>query len=146
MSQFTTPLRTEFDNTIPEKPFVVLESFIYEIGELGSHRSIRVPAGFRTDFASVPRPFRNLFSPAGTYGKAAVIHDYLYNDGYVTEMLIDSETGDTYERHINVSRKEADDIFLEGMIVLGVGWWTRTLIYRAIRFGGRGETWSANGS
>jgi hypothetical protein len=61
-------------------------------------------------------------------------------------MLIDSETGDTYERHINVSRKEADDIFLEGMIVLGVGWWTRTLIYQAIRLGGRGETWSANGS
>lgn len=39
---------------------------------------IRVPAGFVTDFASIPRAFWVVLPPTGKYGKAAVVHDYLY--------------------------------------------------------------------
>ena len=38
---------------------------------------IIVPKGFRTDLASVPRPFWSIIPPMGRYSQAAVIHDYL---------------------------------------------------------------------
>jgi len=37
-----------------------------------------VPAGFVTDFASIPRVFWSIFKPDGNYAYAAVLHDYLY--------------------------------------------------------------------
>jgi hypothetical protein len=40
--------------------------------------AVVVPAGFVTDFASVPRAFWSLFRPDGNYAYAAVLHDYLY--------------------------------------------------------------------
>lgn len=81
-------------------------------------QTITVPAGFQTDFASVPRFFWRLFPPTGNYCPAAVIHDWLY-------------------RMTDVDRKLCDDVFLEGMAVLGVNWITRYTIYRAVRiFGG----------
>lgn len=39
---------------------------------------VTVPAGFVTDFASVPRLVWAFISPWGKHGKAAVLHDYLY--------------------------------------------------------------------
>jgi hypothetical protein len=140
MSSFTTPLRLEFDyHGDPRKPFVLIEAFRYDIGEKDSAKWVTVPIGFRTDFASIPRPFRNFFSPFGDYGKAAVLHDGLYNEVWISHLLIEELTGDTYERHYHPTRKEADDIFKEAMEVLGVGWWTRITIYSAVRIGGRGK-------
>lgn len=39
---------------------------------------ILVPAGFITDFASMPFGVRNLFPPIGIYARPAIIHDLLY--------------------------------------------------------------------
>lgn len=79
---------------------------------------IRVPVGFVTDYASVPRGLWNLFPPNGRYAPAAVVHDFLY-------------------RRTLLDRGVCDRILLEGMDVLGVSWMTRHLIYRAVRmFGG----------
>lgn len=137
MSSFTSPLRLEFDyEGDSQKPFVLTEAFTYRIGGVEENKQVTVPVGFRTDFASIPRPFRNLFSAVGKYSKAAVVHDFLYNGGWVTQILIDDVTGDTFERHWHPTRKEADDIFLEAMKVLGVGWFTRTSVYLAVRAGG----------
>ena len=48
----------------------------------GQHVGIVVvPAGFATDFASVPRAFWRLLPPFGEYMLAAVVHDYLYAVG-----------------------------------------------------------------
>src|SRR5437868_748210 len=44
----------------------------------GSVQPIVVPAGFVTDFASIPRAFWSGMSPHGQYSRAAVLHDYLY--------------------------------------------------------------------
>src|SRR5262249_35732270 len=41
-------------------------------------KSIMVPRGFVTDFASVPRLFWSLLPPIGRYGYAALFHDYVY--------------------------------------------------------------------
>lgn len=72
-----------------------------------------------TDLASVPRIFWTLLPPDGKYAKAAIIHDYLYDNAQRT-------------------KKEADRIFLDGMTVLGVPKWKRTVMYWAVRVFGRG--------
>lgn len=55
--------------------YVVSEPLVYR---RKSGQVITVPAGFRTDLASVPRLFwRVLPRDGGTYRAAAVVHDYL---------------------------------------------------------------------
>ena len=112
-SSFLTPLIIEY---LDGKTYRLCQGFCYQtcIGELGQ---IKVPEGFKTDFASVPRGLWNIFPPTGEYGKAAVIHDFLY-------------------RCTNVDRKICDQVLLEGMEVLGVGWLSRKLVYRAVRLFG----------
>ena len=80
--------------------------------------TITVPAGFRTDFASVPRALWSILPPWGKYSPAAVVHDWLYYCGMYPRVV-------------------ADEIFLFLMERVGVSWWKRRIMYRAVRtFGG----------
>ncbi len=119
MSSFTTPLIVEF---LGANRWRLAESFEYHLGELGSGVVIRVPAGFETDFASVPRLLWPLLPPTGSYGKAAVLHDYLY----ATQQIAGQ----------SITRAKADEVFLEAMAVLGVGWLKRHTVYWGVRLGG----------
>ena len=79
---------------------------------------IKVPKGFVTDFASIPRVFWSIFPPNGNYVKASVIHDYLY-------------------RLVGCSRFFADAVFREAMFQLKVSTWKRLALYYVVRiFGG----------
>ncbi len=113
MSSFTKPLILKF---LDEAPFFELhEEFEFFIDHTEEVKvTFTIPKGFRTDFASIPKAFRMIVSPIGLHGKAAVLHDYLCEYGYMT-------------------RKEADEIFLEAMKILGVGWVRRTIMYKAVR-------------
>jgi len=112
MSSFTKPLRIE---DVDGRNFRLLESFIYYTNK---KEVICVPEGFITDFASIPRLFWSIIgSPIGRYGKAAVVHDWLYHTQ-------------------KYSRKYADAIFLEAMAVLGVNWLKRRTMWLAVRIGG----------
>lgn len=91
----------------------------FTFGSVTLERVIELPEGFQTDFASIPRVFWNLLPPTGSYGKAAVIHDFLYRTPFYA------------------TRAQADLVLLEAMTDLGVGWWTRQIIYRGVRLGGR---------
>jgi hypothetical protein len=83
-------------------------------------RTILVPAGFVTDFASIPRFFWRLLPPTGRYGKAAVIHDFLYRTPTAP-----------------FTRAEADQVFADAMADLGVRAATRRAMWAAVRtFGG----------
>ncbi len=117
MSSFTSPLKIEpvDDNMTKWK---LLEPFEFYIDEEGRRIYYKVPAGFITDFASVPKIFWNILPPWGKYGKAAVLHDYLYR----TKL---------------VSRKKADEIFLLSMKVLKVSFCKRYLMYLAVRIFGK---------
>ena len=126
MSSFTTKLRLEY---LDGREWRVLEDFLYEVGTEGSGIVVTVGAGFETDFASIPRGLWNLFPPTGPYGKAAVVHDCLYR----TQALMGQP----------ITRKRADDIFLEAMGVLHVGRFTKYTVYWAVRFGG-GRIWRAH--
>jgi len=124
MSSFTKPLILKFlDERHDLYRFELVEAFEYHVGGLDSGVVIQVPAGFRTDFASVPRVLWTIVPPVGLYGKAAVVHDFLYVSQPCT-------------------RLEADRIFLDAMEVLGVPLVQRSLMYKAVRLGGGGG-WKA---
>ena len=71
--------------------------------------TVVVPPGFVTDFASVPRPFWWWIAPWGRHGRAAIVHDFLYQRGSVT-----APGGGTRRP----SKRESDRIFRQAMAVL----------------------------
>lgn len=107
----------------------------YEVGEEGSGETITVPAGAETDLASIPSFAWSIgFPPDGPWLKAAIVHDFLYR----TRGACDLDSQSWRTRAEPYSRKEADKILREGMKVLGVGAFERTVIYNAVRLGGEG--------
>lgn len=117
MSEFTSPLILMM---LPHREWSVQEKFEYHVGQLGSGIVIRVPKGFKTDLASIPRIVWPILPPHGYYGKAAVIHDYCYV-------------------HSIESKRWADDVLLEAMSVLGIPSWKKIVIYWSARIFGRGN-------
>ena len=118
MSAFTTPLNVQY---VDGKHWMLLSPFTYHVGHEDSDEHIFVHAGFHTDFASIPRLLWPVLGhPTGKHGKAAVIHDFLY------------------QHPDNRTRRRCDQIFLEGLKVLKLSWWKRTVMYSAVRIGGRG--------
>ena len=87
-------------------------------------QKVRVPVGFVTDFASVPRLFWSLLRPDGEYSYAAVIHDYLYWEQPCDRIL-------------------ADEIFKLCMEEFKIGGATVASIYAAVRIGGA-SAWEEN--
>jgi|SRR5215217_1560451 len=108
---------------------IVSSPFAFISKEVGP---VDVEVGFDTDFASVPRGLWNLYPPDGEYTEAAVIHDALYWHQATAEK--DGKP---------VTRPQADAVFLEAMKALGIGWLTRTILYRAVRLGGQ-SAWDSN--
>lgn len=78
---------------------------------------IEVPAGYETDFASVPRLPLSWLLTGDTVHSAAVVHDYLY--------------------HLGMSRRSiCDAIFREAMRATGVPAWRAWLMWMAVRLWG----------
>lgn len=86
---------------------------------ISSKGIIHAPEGMETDGASIPRVFWNILSPDGDYFGAAVIHDWLYS-----------------KNNFEFDRLESDLIFKEAMFNIGVPWYRREAIYRAVRMFG----------
>lgn len=81
---------------------------------------ILVPAGFITDFASIPKIFHSLILPYGKHTAASVIHDWLYSE----------------KCYYKFTRLEADRMFLEIMHENGVNFFQAYLMYIAVRIFG----------
>lgn len=76
-------------------------------------RTFTVPAGFETDFASVPRlPFAYWLTGNTAHGPA-VVHDYLCRTGLVPREL-------------------ADEVFKEAMHTIGMPRWRVVAMYQAV--------------
>ena len=86
------------------------DSVSYRIVDTDDSEVVNVPPRFRTDFASVPRPFWAIVSPWGRHGRAAIVHDFLYQLGGVTDVAAQSMRRPT--------KWEADRIFRQAMRVL----------------------------
>ena len=119
-SKFTDPLDVEY---VDGRKWKLLSSFYYD--DARYQEIIEVPSNFVTDFASIPRALWSIIPPTGQYGKAAVIHDWLYqNKGKMPDK--------------QYTRAEADLVFRDAMAVLGVGGYKRQTMYLAVRsFGPR---------
>jgi hypothetical protein len=86
-------------------------------------QTFTVPAGFETDFASVPR-LAIAFALCGDSAHAAsAVHDALY----------------TYHW---VDRATADAVLREAALVSGVPSWRASLLYYGVRIGGGGSHWN----
>lgn len=101
---------------LKHKPFELIHAIRFESS---SGRTITAPAGYRTDFASVPRFFHRVVNPVGRHGKAAIIHDWLCDESPKT-----------------TDHKQAADIFNEAMTALGVSWARRKIMTAAVKLGG----------
>ena len=78
-----------------------------------------IPAGFKTDLASIPRSLWSFISPARSdLMGASILHDFLYQ----------CPTG--------IKRKDADDIFYNAMIGHGVKATTAIKLYLSVRLFG----------
>lgn len=104
------------------RAWVLVEDLTYSIGSTGT--KIVIPAGFVTDFASIPKPLWWWFSPHDYYSKAAVVHDYLYWTQLCT-------------------REQADNLLLIAMQESGVAPVKRKAVYLGVRAGGW-AAWEAN--
>lgn len=83
-----------------------------------------VPAGYITDFASIPASFRWLLERIGIHQKAAVVHDYLLTDRINHE-----------DPAMAVSSRDADGIFRRILRELDVPFSTRWVMWAAVRLG-----------
>lgn len=101
-----------------------LGSDTFELGEYIDVRwgkyMIHVPAGITTDLASRP-----IGDSSGIWNIAAVVHDFLYNGG---EMKHRKDTHILYAP----TREEADQVFLDVMMVTNVPKITRDTFYAAV--------------
>lgn len=111
-SHFITELAVQ---QLSDERWRLLRPLVYYSHRL--QRSIAVPEGFETDFASVPRLPFVYWLAGGKATKAAVVHDYLY-------------------RKSGVSRADADAIFAEAMQASGQPGWRRGLMWAGLRIGG----------
>ena len=86
----------------------------------GNRDRFVVPAGFRTDFASVPRLVTWLIPRYGAYTLAAILHDWLADEGIHSGA---------------VTAREADGIFRRVMRESGVPVLRRWIMWAGVRWG-----------
>ncbi len=114
-----SPLTASFSDEVHS---AIVRPLKYRVGD--SDMVIEVPAGFVTDYASIPRAFWQILPVHGRYGRAAIVHDYLYWTQRCT-------------------REQADNLLLIAMIESGVDAKARLAIYKGVRIGGA-RAWEGN--
>ncbi len=62
--------------------FRLIDPFLFAVDNIhGARYHAIVPAGFSTNYASVPQFLHSLIDPQGKQARAAIAHDYLYGTG-----------------------------------------------------------------
>lgn len=80
-------------------------------------RELWCEEGFVFDGYSTPPELLGSWIIRGLDVRPAAFHDLLYGRRFTT-------------------REEADDVLLEAMVIAGIAWWRRRIIYRGVRTGG----------
>ncbi|CCG02967.1 DUF1353 domain-containing protein [Blastococcus saxobsidens] len=113
--------------TLDDEHWGVVEPLVYR----GTRDRFVVPAGFRTDFATVPRVVVWLVPRFGRYTAAAILHDWLCTVGIESGV---------------VTAREADGVFRRVLRESGVPVVRRWLMWCGVRWGAfadpvRGTGW-----
>lgn len=131
-----------------ERPreFVIYRDFEIEFWLYGECYRLVIPAGYITDFASVPRIMQNLpqFGPTDASGFAAVPHDYNYSSqGRVRatwlHVIEDGREVTVVPTAVDLvlTRKDCDELLYQGLIASGYSRATAWAFYAGVRIGGR---------
>lgn len=107
---------------VDDRYSMLTEPLVWKIGKTG--RTIVVPAGFVTDYASIPPGVRAFIGKRGRHSRAAVVHDFLYWSQLC-------------------SRAQADNLMLIGMKEDDAGALRSWAIHTGVDLGG-GFAWEAN--
>lgn len=119
----------------------LLRGFAFRFSHKKDTYSKKIPVGFETDFASVPKVFWSIFPKDDLeYLKSAIVHDFFYKHGGLFNCVNDKTCFTEYKR---ITRYEADVLFREGAKVLGAGFIKRNILFAAVRFGGA-KSWGSN--
>ena len=109
--------------------------------------TIRIPKGFPTDLASIPKIVRSLLDKEDLEVGPAIIHDALYklkgqsearfydpkDDGGPLGIIEPLYKLSLSPKHAKVTRRAADRIFRQAMRDEGVAWVKRTLAWAMVR-------------
>lgn len=115
MSKFLTRLALAAATDQDDGSWVLCKPLEYE--STVAKQTFIVPAGFKTDLATVPRLPVVYLLTGDSARAAAVVHDYLYSERLV-------------------SRKIADAVLLEAAKISGVPAWRGWLMWAGVRIGG----------
>lgn len=112
-------------------------SVIINSNELSKPTGIKIPVGFQFDLSTIPRFLWSIIAPFELSIIAPLVHDFIYvNKGNLSinenKIVIKSNNN-----NFNLSRLEADSIFLDHMKQEGIGFIKRWFAYFGVRlFGG----------
>jgi Protein of unknown function (DUF1353) len=112
---FRTPLSVRHE---VGEDWRLLEPLVFE----GRRDFFVIRQGFRTDFASIPRPVRWLFDTAGTNSEPAVLHDAVWRESKRTDGQV-----------ARVDPWDADGLFRRALRESGATALTRGLMWIAVR-------------
>lgn len=118
---FLTPLRVE---KIGAQTWLLIDDLQFQSVTLD--RVVVAPRGFQTDFASIPRYLWSVFPKTSRWDQAATIHD----GGYAGALT------DLNGERISVTKKQADQLFLEGCKAEGVNTVIAYIMYWMVRLFG----------
>ena len=121
MTRYSNKVYLVWENELSQ--FRITKAFFVRWRE----HTVEVESRFLTDLASIPRVFRSLIPQIGHHLQPAVAHDWVY------------------QHHGGLTRLEADDMLMDGMVTVGVSWWRRHAMYRFVRVGGSGYWNEGNG-
>lgn len=111
-------------------PLLVHPDGVYElIVDLcyqGKDDLIEIPAGFRTDLASVPRFLSWLAPIAGTHNRAAILHD---------RNCVEQAAAYRAGREPDISSTDTDGLFLRCLREAGVNAYRRRAYWLGVRYG-----------
>ena len=109
------------------RKFIVEDDYVVYVECSGFSGEIKIPAGFETDLASIPKIFWSWIPPCGKHSFSAVIHDYLY-------CMHEVESNGVI---IPFTKKQADEVFYNKMVYYGVPKLRAKMMYYAVRAFGR---------
>ena len=127
------PATRKFSNTPKMVPFADMDywylttPFSWKPNDISQYElpdKIEVPAGFVTDFASIPSIFWTVMPRTGRYGFPAIIHDWLY-----------------WDQPIN--KHAADRVFQMGLHEMSVSLLKRKIMTASVHMFG-GNSWDNN--
>lgn len=125
-ARFDSDVAIKYSNTASDvlgsDYYYTTEPFIYHIEDFPSNKIVKVPAAFLTDGATIPRAFWCWASPIGRHAQAAILHDYLCE--YLTIQVDGVPT--------RITRKEADRIFRDSLLFLGVSKSKANMMYAGV--------------